>query len=85
MSNDNEKPIFVGFITITPRGRKVTALGAIFNFTNNAANTTVQTAQDMVKESWFASAIAEEPDFFLLAGCVLQGCLSTSGEVLTII
>ncbi|KAF8342584.1 Metallo-dependent phosphatase-like protein [Cantharellus anzutake] len=41
-------------------GRKVTALAYL--------NTTVQTVQNMVKEPWFAAAITEEPDFFLLVG-----------------
>jgi hypothetical protein len=34
------------------RGRKVTAFGVLFNFTGNAANTTVQPVEDMVKEAW---------------------------------
>lgn len=69
------------------RGRRVTSLGVLFNFTSNAANTTVQFVADMVKESWvgiirlvgafltlaqFAEAIAEEPDVFLLVGCVFS-------------
>ncbi|KAH9935238.1 Metallo-dependent phosphatase-like protein [Epithele typhae] len=52
----------------TRKGRKVTALGVLFDFTGNDKNTTVQKVEDMVKESWFAEAIAEVPDFFLLAG-----------------
>ncbi|EIM80908.1 uncharacterized protein STEHIDRAFT_150519 [Stereum hirsutum FP-91666 SS1] len=52
----------------TTKGRSVTALGVIFHFTGNDANTTVQAPADMVKEPWFAEAIAEEPDFFLLVG-----------------
>lgn len=52
------------------RGRKVTSLGVLFDFTGNDDNTTVQKVEDMVKEHWFAEAIKEEPDFFLLAGCV---------------
>ncbi|TFY66095.1 hypothetical protein EVG20_g4990 [Dentipellis fragilis] len=52
----------------TRKGRKVTSLGVLFDFTGNSANTTVQKVEDMVKESWFAEAIQEEPDFFLLAG-----------------
>jgi len=46
----------------------VTALGVIYDFTDNAQNTTVQKVEDMVKENWFAEAIADEPDFFLLTG-----------------
>ncbi|PFH52207.1 hypothetical protein AMATHDRAFT_2449 [Amanita thiersii Skay4041] len=57
---------FVKFVTT--QKRKVTALGVLFDFTANAPNTTVQKVQDMVKEKWFADAIREEPDLFLLAG-----------------
>ncbi|KAI0076521.1 hypothetical protein K474DRAFT_1662882 [Panus rudis PR-1116 ss-1] len=52
----------------TRKGKKVTALGVLFNFTGNDKNTTVQKVADMVKEKWFKEAIREEPDFFLLAG-----------------
>ncbi|KAK0457759.1 Metallo-dependent phosphatase-like protein [Desarmillaria tabescens] len=52
----------------TRKGRSVTALGVIFDFTGNDQNTTVQKVEDMVKESWFLEAIKDEPDFFLLAG-----------------
>ncbi|KAK0457767.1 Metallo-dependent phosphatase-like protein [Desarmillaria tabescens] len=52
----------------TRKGRSVTALGVIFDFTGNDQNTTVQKVEDMVKESWFLDAIKDEPDFFLLAG-----------------
>lgn len=52
----------------TSKGRRVTSLGVLFDFTGNDVNTTVQKVEDMVKETWFAEAIKEEPDFFLLAG-----------------
>ncbi|KZV66465.1 hypothetical protein PENSPDRAFT_612594 [Peniophora sp. CONT] len=52
----------------TAKGRKVTALGVLFDFTGNGAGTTVQKVEAMVNETWFHEAIAEEPDFFLLAG-----------------
>ncbi|KAI0090834.1 Metallo-dependent phosphatase-like protein [Irpex rosettiformis] len=52
----------------TNKGRKVTSLGVLFDFTGNDKNTTVQKVEDMVKEAWFAEAIKEEPDFFLLVG-----------------
>ncbi|KAH8096802.1 Metallo-dependent phosphatase-like protein [Cristinia sonorae] len=52
----------------TRKGRKVTSLGVLFDFTGNDKNTTVQKVADMVKEKWFLEAIKEEPDFFLLAG-----------------
>ncbi|KAI0774818.1 Metallo-dependent phosphatase-like protein [Trametes elegans] len=52
----------------TRKGRKVTSLGVLFDFAGNDVNTTVQKVEDMVKEQWFADAIREEPDFFLLAG-----------------
>ena len=50
------------------RGRKVTSLGVLYDFTGNDHNTTVQRVQDMVNESWFHEAIQEEPDLFLLVG-----------------
>ncbi|KAI0645155.1 Metallo-dependent phosphatase-like protein [Trametes meyenii] len=52
----------------TRKGRKVTSLGVLFDFTGNDVNTTVQKVEDMVKERWFAEAIEDEPDFFLLVG-----------------
>ncbi|RPD70195.1 hypothetical protein L226DRAFT_539048 [Lentinus tigrinus ALCF2SS1-7] len=52
----------------TRKGRKVTSLGVLFDFTGNDAGTIVQKVEDMVKEQWFSEAIKEEPDFFLLAG-----------------
>ncbi|KAJ3935973.1 MAG: Metallo-dependent phosphatase-like protein [Lentinula lateritia] len=52
----------------TRKGRKITSLGVLYDFTGNDVNTTVQSVADMVKEQWFAEAIAEEPDVFLLVG-----------------
>ncbi|TBU27897.1 Metallo-dependent phosphatase-like protein [Dichomitus squalens] len=52
----------------TRKGRKVTSLGVLFDFTGNDVNTTVQKVEDMVEEQWFAEAIKDEPDFFLLVG-----------------
>ncbi|KAI6100585.1 Metallo-dependent phosphatase-like protein [Pisolithus sp. B1] len=52
----------------TAMGRRVTSLGVLFNFTGNAHNTTVQPVAKMIEEPWFAEAIAEEPDVFILAG-----------------
>ncbi|KAH8994624.1 Metallo-dependent phosphatase-like protein [Lactarius akahatsu] len=46
----------------TRKGRKVTSLGDVYDFTGNDHNTTVQNVEDMVKEAW------DEPDFFLLVG-----------------
>ncbi|KAG8973651.1 hypothetical protein FRC05_008587 [Tulasnella sp. 425] len=52
----------------TAQGRKVTALGVLFDFANYALNTTVQQPESLVKEKWFQEVIDEEPDFFLLLG-----------------
>ncbi|KAF9222392.1 hypothetical protein BS17DRAFT_783645 [Gyrodon lividus] len=52
----------------TRKGRKITSLGVLYDFTGNDVNTTVQTVANMVKEEWFAEAIAEEPDVFVLVG-----------------
>ncbi|CCO30447.1 putative protein PB2B2,06c [Rhizoctonia solani AG-1 IB] len=55
-------------VPIGDRKRKVTAFGVLFDFTGNAANTTVQKVSAMVNETWFKTAIKEEPDLFLLVG-----------------
>ncbi|KAF9012621.1 Metallo-dependent phosphatase-like protein [Cyathus striatus] len=55
-------------VPVGSEGRQVTAFGVLFDFTGNDKNTTVQKVEDMVKEQWFAEAIKEEPDFFLLTG-----------------
>jgi 2',3'-cyclic-nucleotide 2'-phosphodiesterase (5'-nucleotidase family) len=52
----------------TRKGRRVTSVGVLYDFTGNDHNTTVQKVEDMVKETWFAHAIKDEPDFFLLVG-----------------
>lgn len=52
----------------TEKGRRVTSLGVLFDFTGNDVNTTVQKVEAMVNETWFKEAIKEEPDLFLLAG-----------------
>ncbi|EJD40221.1 hypothetical protein AURDEDRAFT_139045 [Auricularia subglabra TFB-10046 SS5] len=49
-------------------GRKVTAFGVMYDFTENGAGTTVQPVAQMVQESWFKQAIRDEPAFFLLVG-----------------
>ncbi len=40
------------YFACTCRGRKVTSLGVLFDFTGNDRNTTVQKVEDMVKEAW---------------------------------
>lgn len=52
----------------TDRGRKVTSLGVLFHFTGQDKGLTVQDPKEMIKEAWFAEAIKEQPDLFLLAG-----------------
>ena len=42
------------------RGRKVTSLGVLFDFTGNDVNTTVQKVEDMVKEQWVRLQLADE-------------------------
>ncbi|KAJ7812494.1 hypothetical protein B0H14DRAFT_3752451 [Mycena olivaceomarginata] len=59
------------------KGRAVTALDVLFDFTGNDVHTTVQTVENMVKEAWFADAIKDERDVFLLqATCPCQTSLS---------
>ncbi|KAF5375572.1 hypothetical protein D9615_009216 [Tricholomella constricta] len=52
----------------TQKGRNVTALGVLFDFTGNDKGTSVQKVEDLVKEPWFLEVIKEEPALFLLAG-----------------
>lgn len=52
----------------TARGRRVTSLGVLFNFKGQDHGITIQDPKDMVKEAWFADAIREQPDVFLLSG-----------------
>ncbi|KAJ6615583.1 Metallo-dependent phosphatase-like protein [Mycena sp. CBHHK59/15] len=52
----------------TRKGRSVTAFGVIFDFVGSDKNTTIQRVEDMVRERWFADAIEDEPDLFLLVG-----------------
>ncbi|KAJ7940412.1 Metallo-dependent phosphatase-like protein [Mycena leptocephala] len=67
--NGVSKPVGSRFAKFkTRKGRAVTALGVLYDFTGNDKNTTVQKVEDMVKEAWFADAIKDEPDVFLLAG-----------------
>lgn len=40
-----------GWLT-SGRGRKVTSLGVLYDFTGNDRNTTVQKVEEMVKEAW---------------------------------
>ena len=42
----------VSVLSLRCRGRKVTSLGVLFDFTGNDVNTTVQRVEDMVKEHW---------------------------------
>ncbi|KAJ7593234.1 Metallo-dependent phosphatase-like protein [Mycena floridula] len=63
------EPVGERFAKFTTRkGRKVTSLGVLFDFTGNDVNTTVQPVEAMVKETWFLDAIKSEPDVFLLVG-----------------
>ncbi|KAH9990648.1 Metallo-dependent phosphatase-like protein [Russula compacta] len=53
----------------TRKGRSVTALGVIFDARNFASDVSIHTAKDMAtKEPWFADAIKDRPDLFLLIG-----------------
>lgn len=63
------RPIGDRFVKFnTTQGKRVTSLGVLFKFTGQDGGITIQDAKLMVKEDWFAQAIAEEPDVFLLAG-----------------
>ncbi|KAF7344437.1 Metallophos domain-containing protein [Mycena sanguinolenta] len=52
----------------TRKGRSVTSVGVLYDFTDNDVGTTVQFVADMVQEEWFSAAIEDEPDLFLLVG-----------------
>lgn len=47
--------IHSGFDPQIFRGKQVTALGVLYNFSGNDHNTTVQTVQNMVKEAWVSN------------------------------
>ncbi|KZW02477.1 hypothetical protein EXIGLDRAFT_829355 [Exidia glandulosa HHB12029] len=49
-------------------GRKVTAFGVLYDFTESDAGIDIQPVAQMVQEQWFKDAIKEEPEFFLLVG-----------------
>jgi len=46
---NNQNQCLLGTLS---RGKKVTSLGVLFDFTGNDHNTTVQKVEDMVKEAW---------------------------------
>ncbi|GFZ45016.1 hypothetical protein JCM24511_02742 [Saitozyma sp. JCM 24511] len=52
----------------TVQGRNVTAFGVLFDFQAADPKLAVVSATTMVKQPWFVEAIAEAPDFFVLAG-----------------
>ncbi len=52
----------------TDHGRKVTSLGVLFNFTGADQGITVKDPAKMVLEPWFADAIKDEPDVFIVTG-----------------
>lgn len=52
-------------LSISRRGRKITALGVLFDFTGNAANTTVQKVADMVKEQWVSIIVGYVTSYIL--------------------
>ena len=56
----SERWLWYLLVSLFTRGRKVTSLGVLFDFTGNDKNTTVQKVEDMVKEAWFAEAIKED-------------------------
>ncbi|KAH9174377.1 Metallo-dependent phosphatase-like protein [Lactarius sanguifluus] len=51
----------------TRKGRKVTSLGVLFDFTGNVHNTTVQKVEDMVKEAWVSFIILDSQRLTLTA------------------
>jgi hypothetical protein len=40
------------YFAYTCRGRRVTSVGVLYDFTGNDRNTTVQKVEDMVNEAW---------------------------------
>ncbi|GAA93707.1 uncharacterized protein L969DRAFT_19756 [Mixia osmundae IAM 14324] len=52
----------------TAQGRKLFALGVLFDFTGNAHGTVVQPVAAMLREEWLAEALYERPDAFVLVG-----------------
>jgi hypothetical protein len=52
----------------TKRGRKVTALGVIFDFQAHGKNITVHSPAHLAVEAWFLEVIEDVPDYFVLVG-----------------
>lgn len=44
--------VYIHYLLDSFRGKRVTSLGVLFDFTGNDHNTTVQKVEDMVKEGW---------------------------------
>ena len=63
----------------TRKGRKVTSLGVLYDFTGNDKNTTVQKVADMVKEEWVSCLLFQPLSSLLLRleYCVLTLCISS--------
>lgn len=69
LPSGQEVPMGKRFVKFrTPLGRRVTSLGVLFNFKDAGKGLKVQTVQDMVEEQWFAEAIKDQPDVFVLIG-----------------
>lgn len=52
------------------QGFEIVAFGFLFDFTDNANNTVVQSVAETIKEQWFQDAIREKPDVFVVIGHV---------------
>lgn len=48
----------MGANALCRRGRSVTSLGVLYDFTGNSVNTTVQEVQDMVKDDWVCFSLS---------------------------
>lgn len=69
LASGQSVPLGERYVHFTTRlGRRVTSLGVLFNFGGAASGLHVQSVQDMIREAWFAEAIAEQPDVFILIG-----------------
>ena len=77
-------PMMAFNFAFTCRGRKVTSVGVLYDFTGNDHNTTVQKVEDMVKEDWVSpvSYMALDGSHLSLSSLRMQSKMSPTSSYL---
>ena len=77
-------PMMTFNFAFTCRGRKVTSVGVLYDFTGNDHNTTVQKVEDMVKEDWVSivSYLALKGSHLSLSSLRMQSKMSPTSSYL---